>query len=469
MSPTDNPSKGASHNYVTDPMTDHHSRSYAPENDVELRLALLEQQYMYQKHRAPEGTNNGKLYLDSAADPTHLSQPTSTMHPLTSTVLTQTANGDEQEITNVGQETIKTLRVQLSLGQEVSTPAIQKDLASVHNLACHYGQVAFQSSHAYVLDTRNRLPIVRATATYRDGLYELNRNIHDGLIAIREQKTPLYHQALSSRTIPYAKISPNPLDHKEQAHLPLVHKQATSSSPSQYITIHSLPTSNQIAKIDLTRMTPRPERIPAKTKVYSDWHLKLARIQPKTIHLMAKSILLPGLPSELSQPPLTLTCSGCSNGKLKKAPHRPTQHITEIFSHISSDVCGPITPISKQGNKHLITFVYKRTRYSILHCVPTRDKVAHLTTATLEHIRNLHGNYPNQFMSDSAQEYKSHHMLKYYRERGIICHPMVPYSPQENSLAKRIYHTIYSKARATLATAGLDKAHWEDAVRDAVF
>ena len=115
---------------------------------------------------------------------------------------------------------------------------------------------------------------------------------------------------------------------------------------------------------------------------FARWHLKLAYIDLRILKIMAKHQILSGILAELALTPPRFTCRSCNPAKKKHSAHSPTHHVTYIASHISSDTCGPVTPVSKNCNMHFVTFTGTHSRY-----FPLREHVGRITTATIEHMR----------------------------------------------------------------------------------
>ena len=68
------------------------------------------------------------------------------------------------------------------------------------------------------------------------------------------------------------------------------------------------------------------------------------------------------------------------------------------------------------------------------------------------------------FISDSAKVYNSQPLKDYYGSYGIKYATTLPHTPEENSIAERINHTIFERARAALHASRLSKKIWGFAV-----
>ena len=200
-----------------------------------------------------------------------------------------------------------------------------------------------------------------------------------------------------------------------------------------------------------------------------DLHLKLGHPNPQTMRQMCRHKRIPALaPYEHMTIP-DMTCSACAIAKIKAAPHKPSEHDHQIGEHISSDVCGPLPITSKQGNRYFVTFIDTKTRYITVYFINNRTTIPNITVDHMEYIHTMQGKYPRFFRSDNAREYTSSTLKQHLSIRVITHITTAPYTPQQNSIAERINHTLMDTVRATLAHSRLDDSNWQYAMMDAVF
>lgn len=402
--------------------------------------------------------------LDSAAHPTHISHPTPQLHPLSHTILTQTASNELHPCTHAGQMTIYTSDTGHPLTTStVVNPAINHNLLSVRDLATRYGLVTFTKDRGDIIDTRHKPHRTVATATWNQGLYKIEA--HN-----RRPSVP----AKSARSYKITRRSNKPASTMTKA-TPPTHTKPSTSPPTKpkgvtrRVTFNNTPTIIPTTRIhNLPAPNKRHSHTP-QTHHYHNWHLILNHVHPSTINKMAKLNTLPKLPPALKQPPPTITCSSCPPAKLHPAPHKTKQHDYLVGEYISSDTCGPITPKSRQGSQHILTFICAQSRFALLYFLKNRNEVGSILPQIFSHITNIQGSPPKHFRSDNAKEYQSNRSMALYRDIGIQYHHTTPHQPQENSIAERLNRTLLSAARAALHHAQLDDTHWEDAVRDVAF
>ena len=195
----------------------------------------------------------------------------------------------------------------------------------------------------------------------------------------------------------------------------------------------------------------------------------LNHVRPATIQTMARQGLLPNIPPSLARYAPRITCSSCAHAKQRLRPQKPTaRHYPTGFS-LSSDICGPIAPPSRQRNKYILTFIDTKTRYLITDFLPNRVQTPQRLDYILNAIKNQTGRQSRIIRTDNALEYLSATAIQTYTKHNTSHSPTIPYTPQENSLVERINSTLLNAARAALHHSELPQHHWEDAVRDATF
>lgn len=136
-----------------------------------------------------------------------------------------------------------------------------------------------------------------------------------------------------------------------------------------------------------------------------NWHLKLGHVHARTLMHMTKHLLIPLLPSAIRnlRRGVKLSCMGCHNGKLKTKLFRGANHHHQKRAHISSDVCGPISPQSRHGNSYFITFVDARTRYTLFGFLRKRSEVPTHIFKALHYVLTFTRRYPQLFGADYAK------------------------------------------------------------------
>lgn len=75
----------------------------------------------------------------------------------------------------------------------------------------------------------------------------------------------------------------------------------------------------------------------------------------------------------------------------------------------------------------------------------------------------------SKFRCDNGREYLSSEMQTYFKNKGIHYEQTVPYTPQLNSVAERMWRSLVERARCMLLGSGLPKYLWTEALRSAAY
>ena len=131
------------------------------------------------------------------------------------------------------------------------------------------------------------------------------------------------------------------------------------------------------------------------------------------------------------------------------------------LSYIVSDVTGPITPTSRNGNRYIIHFTCVRSGYTFMYFMVTRDQAAFYFLEFL-HEAKSYGLFPNVlvFKSDNAGEYVGPTFQKVMKDNNIQHIYMSAYLHEENARAEVIFRDTSNMARSFLITWGCSYEYW---------
>lgn len=167
-------------------------------------------------------------------------------------------------------------------------------------------------------------------------------------------------------------------------------------------------------------------------KTSLDLHQSLGH--PNDIYLRKLFPFLPTTPVE---------CPDCPLAKMTQSPfpgHFPTP--TSPLECIHMNLCGPISPMSKGGNRYFLKIVDGHSRFA--HVYPIG-------------------------ISDNGGEFVNHKLKALFDTKGIQHITTSPYTPQQNPFSKRGNRTTIKKTRTLLLTSGAPLSFWGDAVSTTVF
>ena len=158
-------------------------------------------------------------------------------------------------------------------------------------------------------------------------------------------------------------------------------------------------------------------------------------------------------------------CIDCKIAKLNRKTHKgEPPRATEILETIHSDVMGPISTISFNGKRYILTFIDEFSRKGWVFLVDDKKKIPEIIINFFTYIKNQFNHKIKNFHTDQGTEYNNKKILNYCEKHGINKTFSPPYSPQNNGLAERYNYTIISCARTLLRWAQIDLTFWDYAV-----
>ena len=200
-----------------------------------------------------------------------------------------------------------------------------------------------------------------------------------------------------------------------------------------------------------------------------DLHLRLNHLNARDMgKLSSKGMLsdLPKLTTNILHP-----CDGCSIGKARKGtPPSSTYHrASRPGELIHSDVCGPITPISKSGYRFALTLIDDFSRYTVVYLLIAKSEVPARFMEFDAIVFNKFGRHTTIIRSDNGGEYKNGRFAEYCRVHGIEQQFTTPYSSNQNGVAERMHLTLFNKIRATLVSSKMNAIYWDELMMNVAY
>lgn len=213
-------------------------------------------------------------------------------------------------------------------------------------------------------------------------------------------------------------------------------------------------------------------KVNSRCKDFKLWHQRMGHMSDQKFnHILSKNLvedpeLIEGMvpSSELCEPCITAkqTRLPFNNVKDKSSISRPLQAI-------SSDVCGPITPMTHSKKSYFVTFIDHFTHYTIVYLMREKSEVLIHFKDYVAKAEAIFNSKVQTLYCDNGGEYVSHSMQDYCSEKGISYHLTVPRTPEQNGVAERLNRTLTEKARSLLFTSKLSKKFWGDAILTACY
>ena len=158
------------------------------------------------------------------------------------------------------------------------------------------------------------------------------------------------------------------------------------------------------------------------------------------------------------------TCDVCQLAKQPRLPFEAADSSTSRpLELMHSDLMGPISPPSRNGERYLFTLLDDFTGLSVV--VPLHDKTQVLA-AMKEQISMLEtqsGQQLKELRTDNGTEYVNTSVLRYLRDKGVLDQHSMPHTPQQNGKAERLNRVLQERVRAMLIDSGMSKDFWAEA------
>ena len=118
--------------------------------------------------------------------------------------------------------------------------------------------------------------------------------------------------------------------------------------------------------------------------------------------------------------PPSMTCAVYAMEKQKNTPYR------RFSTNRTPNVCGPLTPASRQGFRYLVTYADEGSRDFFEEGLQRKTDTGMTTKATLLKIGTHFHRTVTYFTTDSAEEYLSKQIKSFYKDHGIQTdHPFI--------------------------------------------
>lgn len=134
-----------------------------------------------------------------------------------------------------------------------------------------------------------------------------------------------------------------------------------------------------------------------------------------------------------------------------------------------SDVCGPVSPVTWDGNNYFVTFTDDYTHVSVVYLMQSKSEVLQCLEE-YEAMASAHfGLKISRLVCDNGGEYTGKAFRKFCKKMGIRLETTVPYTPEQNGVSERLNRTVIEKVRAMLEASEIPKNMWGEALFTAVY
>lgn len=198
------------------------------------------------------------------------------------------------------------------------------------------------------------------------------------------------------------------------------------------------------------------------------WHRLLGHINFKYLNILCKDQLLNGIPSELESE--FMKCKTCIESKMHNIPFENNREkAKDILEIVHTDVCGPFSMTSFQGEKYFVSFIDDYSKIAKVYIMKTKAEVYDCMVEYVNECENLTGKKIKFLRCDNGKEYLNGKIYSFTKEKGIVIDNCPAYVHELNGTAERFNRTIMNMSRCLLAEAKVDKKYWPEIVCAATY
>ena len=164
-------------------------------------------------------------------------------------------------------------------------------------------------------------------------------------------------------------------------------------------------------------------------------------------------------------------CETCNEGKIKhrRTSKTKTKTVRQCGDLFHTDGLGPITPIGKDGSRHVYSYIDHKSGYTVSRPVKEKSEQHKNMVEIRNWVKNSSGRRIKQFRCDNGGEYISTESKDWALEKGIELQFTTRYRPQENGVAERWNATLMDMVRCLLIQSGISKIWWSELVLTATY
>jgi len=162
------------------------------------------------------------------------------------------------------------------------------------------------------------------------------------------------------------------------------------------------------------------------------------------------------------------TCDVCTMGKMTQSFSRQSDlRATKPLELVHCDLCGPITPVAKDGFRYAISFVDDFSSANTVYFLRQKSDTTRAMEkfladcAPIGKVERLRTDNGTEFTNDEFRSLMLKHCIKHEKS--------APYSPHQNGTVERSWRSLFGMARCLLIESQLPKEMWTYAVRVAAY
>ncbi|KAL8132353.1 hypothetical protein AgCh_008011 [Apium graveolens] len=198
------------------------------------------------------------------------------------------------------------------------------------------------------------------------------------------------------------------------------------------------------------------------------WHSHLGHVNFQALVHMSKNGMAYGLP-HITQ--LKQICTRCLMAKQIRQPFlcQTNFNAKQAFELVYGDLCGPISPPTKTGNRYFFLLVDDFSKYMWVYLLTSKDEAYEVFKKFRVMVKRENEKKVKVFRTDRGGEFNSKAFSTYCEDTGITRHLTAPYTPQQNGVVERRNRTIVAMARSFIKERKLPSWFWGEAIRHSVY
>ncbi|MBW0489733.1 hypothetical protein O181_029448 [Austropuccinia psidii MF-1] len=133
------------------------------------------------------------------------------------------------------------------------------------------------------------------------------------------------------------------------------------------------------------------------------------------------------------------------------------------------DICGPISPTSRGGNKYVFQLIDGYSHMRFIYLLKSKSESFGKFIKFQIFAENQTGKQIKTVVSNNGGEFINSKFQELFLKKGIIHQPTAPSTPQQNPISERGNHTLFEKVRVMLHDYQVPSEWWGEACAMATF
>lgn len=193
------------------------------------------------------------------------------------------------------------------------------------------------------------------------------------------------------------------------------------------------------------------------------WHRRLCHLNTSYVDRLFDKKMVFGMDSKPSDSDV---CEACAKGKGARQWFDGTRkRATSTLDLVHTDVCGPITPNSRDDERYFASFIDDYSHFAVIYIMKQKGELFQKLQDFVAQCRTQFGKTVKAIRCDQGGEYTSNNVKVFCRNNGIDIQYTPRYTPQLNGVSERMNRTLVEKAVTMIADSNVPRNMWPEAIR----